>query len=246
MLHLLPFEALPWNDGFLGQSIAVVYLPAASMIARAGDRPSRGHVVVVSAADGGAARGLAPLRHASREARAVATAHPVEWTTWLTGDEATLEGLSRAAREPFGVLHVTAHAVLDPETGPRILLAPGPDGAPGILDLSSLNRLPASPALAVLSACETGRGELVGGEGVLGLVRALTLAGTRQVVASLWTVDDERSTRLMAAFHRALGQGLAPSRALQAARREMLADGFVHPFYWSGFVLYGSDSVPAQ
>jgi len=246
-LYLVPFEALPDENGFLGASRAVTYLPAASMLAlTAGPSTAAGKVVVVNADDGRTRLDLAPLRHAGDEARRVMASYADDRAILLSGADASLERLVEVARPPFEVLHLTSHAVLDPELGPRVLLAGGSDDAPAALDVESLNDLPASPRLAVLSACETARGELVGGEGVLGLVRALTLRGTPQVVASLWTVDDELSVTLMGRLHENLADGQPPTQALLEARRAMLADGFVHPFYWSGFVLYGADPGPSQ
>lgn len=246
-LYLVPFEALPFENGFLGLSRAVVYLPAASMLALAPERAATpGRVVVVNADDGQERSGLAPLRHAGDEAQRVMASYPGDRATLLSGADASLDRLAEVTRLPVDVLHLTSHAVLDPELGPRVLLAGGTEDSPAALDVESLDRLPASPRLAVLSACETARGELVGGEGVLGLVRALTLHGTPQVVASLWTVDDELSATMMGLFHQNLAAGQPPAQALLEARRTMLADRFVHPFYWSGFVLYGADPVPSQ
>ena len=124
--------------------------------------------------------------------------------------------------------------------GPRIALHSSADQE-GWLDADALETLPAAPRLVILSACDTARGELVGGEGILGLVRAFTLAGSRQVVASLWKVDDERTSAFMGGLHRELRDGSRPSEALMRARRDLLAQGFEHPFYWAGLALYGSD-----
>jgi CHAT domain-containing protein len=246
-LYRVPFEALPLEDGFLGLSHTVVYLPAASLLTLAPERSAPlGQVVVVNADEGQEPFGLAPLRHAAEEARSVTASYASGRATLLSGADASLDRLAEVTRRPVDVLHLTSHAVLDPEVGPRVLLAGGSDDSPSALDVASLGRLPASPRLAVLSACETASGELVGGEGVLGLVRALTLHGTPQIVASLWTVDDELSATMMGLFHRSLAAGSPPAEALLEARRAMLADGFVHPFYWSGFVLYGIDPVYSQ
>jgi len=105
-----------------------------------------------------------------------------------------------------------------------------------------------------LSACETGLGEVAGGEGLLGLQRAFQVAGARSVVASLWKVPDIQTQNLMARFYENLWRkGLTPRAALRAAQLEMLREGHrrsivplpadapkpdrVPPFYWAAFVL---------
>jgi CHAT domain-containing protein/Tfp pilus assembly protein PilF len=115
------------------------------------------------------------------------------------------------------------------------------------LDLSSVE-------LAVLSACETGLGEVAGGEGLLGLQRAFQVAGARSVVASLWTVDDEATRALMARFYENLWRhGQPPGEALRQAQLSMLRGSLwrgslkreaakpksdrLPPVYWAAFVL---------
>lgn len=245
-LHLLPFEALlrrlpePGRPlDFLGASHAIEYLPAAAFLAPTmGD--AGGPVLLVTAASGRADLDLAPLRHAAAEARAVASAYPGDRVERLEGSEASPSRVLAALSRGPGILHITAHGLLDPAEGPRIVLhdAEGERSWLGVEDLAGLN---ASPRLVILSACDTARGELVGGEGILGLVRSFTLAGSRQIVASLWVVDDARAASIMGRVHRELSRGTTPSRALRAARRDALRDGFTHPFYWAGLVLYGSD-----
>jgi CHAT domain-containing protein len=118
--------------------------------------------------------------------------------------------------------------------------------------------------LAVLSACETGLGQVQRGQGVLGLQRALQLAGVRTAVTSLWKVDDRATQALMARFHRNLWQErLGKLRALREAQLWMLEEGWKHPelelrsglvrppgpklqegdgvspFFWATFVLSG-------
>jgi CHAT domain-containing protein len=97
--------------------------------------------------------------------------------------------------------------------------------------------------LVVLSACETGLGEVAGGEGILGLQRAFQVAGVRSTVASLWKVDDDATRRLMTAFYRHLwSQRQGALEALRSAQRELLrepAGPFRSPYYWGAFVLSG-------
>lgn len=106
------------------------------------------------------------------------------------------------------------------------------------LDLSSVD-------LAVLSACDTGLGAVQTGEGVVGLRRALQIAGARSLVLSLWPVDDETTNRWMSALYVGLLQeGLDPAEATRRAGLAVLkaaraAGRGAHPFYWAAFVATG-------
>ena len=96
----------------------------------------------------------------------------------------------------------------------------------------------------VLSACETGRGEKVRGEGLVGLTRALQGAA-RSVVATHWKVADESTASLMVSFHEKLRKGLAKDEALRRAMAETAAKpGTGHPFYWAAFFLTGDADQP--
>jgi CHAT domain-containing protein/Tfp pilus assembly protein PilF len=94
--------------------------------------------------------------------------------------------------------------------------------------------------LVVLSACDTGVGEVKNGEGVYGLRRALALAGAESQVMSLWRVSDDDAPELMAAYYRALQRGQGRSAALRQAQLQTLKSrDRRHPFYWAGFIQSG-------
>jgi CHAT domain-containing protein len=95
--------------------------------------------------------------------------------------------------------------------------------------------------LVVLSACETGLGKEVKGEGLVSLTRAFMYAGTPSVVASLWKVADLSTAELMTRFYRHLKDGkLSKAEALRQAQLELIQEGrFDHPYFWSPFVLIG-------
>ena len=100
--------------------------------------------------------------------------------------------------------------------------------------------------LVVLSACETGVGEAVIGDGVYGLRRALAIAGARTQLLSLWKVDDEATGTLMKTFYGELAAGAPKDVSLQRAQLRLLSDGtHSHPFYWAAFALSG-DRGPLQ
>jgi CHAT domain-containing protein len=245
-LHRLPFGTLPQKDAdqsaprFVAESYAILYLPAASFLT--GQRVTRvGDVVVLAAASAQPALGLAGLSAAATEVESIRGSYPHSALHILEDGAATHAGLQAALDGPVRVLHIAGHAVLDPTAGPQVVLSADTPEGYRLLTIEEILGLAPTPPLVVLSACETGEGELVGGEGILGLVRAFRLAGSEQTVASLWKADDAAAASLMGAFHARLQRGEAPSRALAQARRELLAGGFVHPFRWGAFVLYGAD-----
>jgi CHAT domain-containing protein len=101
--------------------------------------------------------------------------------------------------------------------------------------------------LAVLSACETGRGSVMAGEGLVGMSWAFLAAGTRTTVVSQWKVDSASTTDTMLAFHRNLkpvldsGQEMGRARSLQKAMlATMRTPERRHPYYWAGFVMIGN------
>jgi CHAT domain-containing protein len=120
-----------------------------------------------------------------------------------------------------------------------LLLAPDAehDGILTALDVFRL-RLPAD--LAVLSACSTGGGRAVAGEGVVGLTRAFLFAGPLRVVVSLWDVDDEATAELMKRFYGAWKAGEPAADALRAAQEHVRSrPDWSHPRYWAAWALWG-------
>ncbi|MGH9961085.1 MAG: CHAT domain-containing protein, partial [Pyrinomonadaceae bacterium] len=105
-------------------------------------------------------------------------------------------------------------------------------------EIFNLN-LPAE--LVVLSACQTGLGEEIKGEGLVGLTRGFMYAGARRVVVSLWNVNDRATAELMQRFYRGmLREKLTPAASLRRAQAEMFRhQQWRSPYYWSAFVLQG-------
>lgn len=116
------------------------------------------------------------------------------------------------------------------------LPAEAEDGLLTAEDVTGLDLL--DTELVVLSACETGLGEVRIGEGVFGLRRAFVLAGARRLVMSLWKVPDQHTQELMVAFYRDLLEGRAVPEALRLAQRAM-RDRYRHPYYWGAFIYQG-------
>jgi CHAT domain-containing protein len=112
------------------------------------------------------------------------------------------------------------------------------DGILTALEAAGLNLW--GTKLVVLSACDTGVGEVKNGDGVYGLRRALVLAGSETQMMSLWPVSDIGTRELMTSFYRNLKAGMGRSAALRDVQLKMIADPKrAHPFYWASFILSG-------
>ena len=214
----------------------------------------------------------AALAGARREAEAVAHREGVPARTGQEASEAAFKGQAPGAR----ALHLATHGFVgavplgagtarivtrSPQDvlGDCGLVLAGANGGgegreDGILTALEVLGLDLGRAdLVVLSACDTGRGQVNASEGVYGLKRSFLAAGARQVVFSLWPVSDRGTLALMSRFYEHLGRGLGPSEALRAARLELLRgdpilleeglaeepEEFQGPFYWAPFAVVG-------
>jgi CHAT domain-containing protein len=146
----------------------------------------------------------------------------------------------------YRYLHFATHGLLDserPGLSSLVLSLVDERGAPrdGFLRAHEVYNLKLSAELVTLSACETGLGKAVWGEGLLGLTRGFMYAGAPRVLVSLWSVNDHATAELMARFYRKLlAEGLPPAAALRAAQIEMWKQPrWSAPFYWAGFTLQG-------
>lgn len=144
------------------------------------------------------------------------------------------------------IIHFSTHGLLDslrPELSGLVLSLVDERGQPveGFLRLHEIYNMRLNADMVVLSACQTGLGKEVRGEGLIGLVRGFMYAGAPRVVASLWKVDDAATATLMKRFYRGvLQEKLSPAAALRAAQLEMLGKKhWQSPYYWGAFVLQG-------
>jgi CHAT domain-containing protein len=232
-LHYLPFHAFHDGRQFLLEGHELSYLPGASVLRYCREaRPAASGLAAFGYSFGGR------LPHAVDEARLV---------TQHLGGEAFLEEAVTTARLQAAlpgrrVLHLATHGDFRPDNPLFSGLALS-DGWLTTLDIFGLH-LDAS--LVTLSACQTGRSVIGGGDELMGLMRAFLYAGSASLVLSLWSVEDRSAAEIMDHFYRHLAEGWTKSAALRSAQLRVLraGDGLrSHPYYWAPFVLVGDPGL---
>jgi len=193
----------------------------------------------------------APLPASGTEAAAIGRLYGVEPLTVGAATEAAV----RARIERADVIHLATHGYLHPVrpmSSGVLLAAPAREPAIGETDNDGAlqawevySQIKLQAELVVLSACETGRGQNVRGEGIVGMTRALQYAGARSIVASQWKVADASTSTLMIHLHRKLRQGAAKDEALRQAMAVVQRNpATAQPYYWAAFFLTGDPDNP--
>jgi CHAT domain-containing protein len=146
----------------------------------------------------------------------------------------------------YRIVHLATHGVMDlqhPELSGVLLSMVDKNGKEknGYLGLNEIYNLNWPAELVVLSACETGIGKEIKGEGLITLTRGFMYAGAARVVASLWKVNDRATAELMAEFyHQMIVNRTTPAAALRTAQLKLSRQQrWQNPHFWAGFVLQG-------
>ena len=237
-LWQLPFQALQDSQGrYVIEQRAVFYAPSLNVLRemltlrRQGPKPNT-RVLAVGATD---------LAATGREVNGLKSIYGAANTTVYVGSQADEDKvLAEASR--YGVLHLATHGVFrdrNPMSSYLVLAKAGKAEA-GQLEARDLMGLNLHAGMVVLSACETGRGSVGGGEGLIGMSWALFVAGSPATIASQWRVDSASTSELMLDFHTRVHDTGNKAKAMQqAALALMKKPEYRHPFYWSGFVVMG-------
>jgi len=120
-----------------------------------------------------------------------------------------------------------------------LTLVDQPANKDGFLRMSEVMAMTLNADIVALTACQTGVGKHLSGEGVMSMGRAFQYAGARSIIMSLWSVAESSSVDLVARFFKYLKEGKSKLEALRLAREEIRKDGYDHPFYWAPFILVG-------
>ncbi len=238
-LRGIPFAALQDRESgrFLVERLAVAVAPGLALTdLRALDRT---HARTLRAGLTRPVQGFRPLPHVAEELAAIGStfggASLVDGAFVRDAFTAAVES------EPWGIVHIASHARIAGREEEAFLLTW--DDRLGMQDLAELLRAtdvrPVPLELLTLSACETAVGD---GRAALGLAGTAVRAGARSTLATLWTIDDRASARLVSRFYTHLSTpGISRAESLRRAQLELLDDGRLgHPVYWSAFVLIGS------
>jgi CHAT domain-containing protein len=237
-LWQVPFQALESSDGRpLIASSALTYTPSATVLAgilkhRASAPPLRDRRMLLMSYG---------VEGADEETREIAQLYGNTRADVLTG-AAARESVFKSRAAGYGAIHIAAHGRFD-DTSPMysgISLAKDGD-EDGRLEAWELMNMDLHASLVVLSACETARGAINPGEGLIGMTWALFVAGAPATVAGNWEVDSKATRELMTGLHRRLRDGLSPAAALRDSALKLMAQpAYRHPFYWASFSVFGA------
>lgn len=173
--------------------------------------------------------------------------------TILTGDVLLAENATEAEfkinASKRQILHLAMHTILDddkPMLSAMVFSQSGDTIEDDLLHAYEIYGMQLPAEMAVLSACETGIGKIIKGEGIMSLARAFHYAGCKNIVMTTWQAEDYASQQLMERFYQHLGEGLGKADALRQAKLDMLSEtDRSNPFFWAPFVLIG-DNEPLQ
>lgn len=262
ILYYLPFEALAPKPGrYLVEDYTIGYAPSVSVFASL--RPARAGRAYDLLAYGDPAFSpsaaaqvqgvyrsagilLSPLPNTRTEVREIGALFPRDKRTLRLGEEATEAGLKAEKLGSYRLIHFATHAVIDERAPARsgiVLSLVNTGKEDGILRASEIVNLDLNADLVTLSACQTGLGKVVRGEGMIGLTRAVLSAGSSRVLVSLWEVSDLATPALMKSFYARLAAGQSVAGALREAKIAMIHSDRParrDPHFWAPFVVSGA------
>ena len=186
-----------------------------------------------------------PLVYASKEIKSISRLFKKNSKKIFLKEKATERNIKNLKLSDFKIIHFATHGLLDGENWWRTALLLSPEKITiedGFLQIRELFNLELNSDLVVLSACQTARGKLEKGEGIIGLGKAFFYAGTRSIISTLWEINDKSTAQFMKYFYQLLADGKPKGEALRLAKLKFINSKYEHPFYWASFVLYGDYS----
>ncbi|MCP3978637.1 MAG: CHAT domain-containing protein [bacterium] len=248
-LHYVPFEALRRDGRSLIEDHEIVSVPSVTVLDLLRDTPGStapaGFLGVGDPIPSSEDTRFGPLPFSRQALGRIAGLFPDERTAVVTGKQANRQRVLNELERDYRLVHFATHGWLDDDTpkyyGLRLSSTAG-DGSGDFLTLNDIFGLRLTSDLVVLSACRSGLGEQLRGEGLVGLTRAFLYAGARSLVVSLWNVNDRSTAELMEAFYRELATGRSIPAALRHAKLGFIRSevpALRRPYRWAPFVLIG-------
>lgn len=183
------------------------------------------------------------LKYSGLELKEISTLFAKSKQKIFKREYASKEQLKNNNLTEYKIIHFATHSLINdknPGLSSIVLSSRENPNEVDLLQMEEISNLKLNSDLVTLSACETGLGELIHGEGIVGLNRAFFCAGTSAVLMSLWAVNDQASCQLMERFYRHLKSSESIMDALRKVKLEMIDSGVLsHPYYWAGFIVSG-------
>ncbi len=187
---------------------------------------------------------LSELPYARVEVEQISRLYPKEKTSIFIGKDASESNAKTMRLDEFPTVHLASHGLIDEERPQlsSVVLNAGSPQEDGYLTMREVFELKLNADLVVLSACKTGLGKQIRGEGVTGLARAFFCAGASSILVSLWNVNDRSTADFMTDFYsNYIQRKMSKTASLKEARLKMIrGKKYSHPYYWSPFILIGS------
>jgi CHAT domain-containing protein len=248
---------------YLARDFEIRYVPSVSVFSLFAQRDLNGqeiqHKQLLAFADPAFGKGsqasssirewvgtLGALPYTRPEVQGIASLYPSDQTNVFIGSQATEKNLKSLDLQQYKYIHFASHGLIDeqkPQFSALILSPDAKNEEDGFLTAREVFDLKLNADLVVLSACKTGLGKRIRGEGVTGLSRAFLCAGAPSVLVSLWNVYDHSTAEFMKDFYQSLEeQKMNKADALREARLKMMKTSkYSHPYYWAPFVLIGNN-----
>ena len=243
LLYYFPFETLISGDNWLINDIDISYAPSISSLRSLkgrytkADLKNRLDLIAFGNPEN-------KIEYSAVEIQKIQAFFPPRKRATFTGKAASEKSLKSRNLKEYKIIHFAAHGIIDDQKPGRssVVLSAGDDSPEdGNLQAREIYNLALRADLVTLSACESGLGRFIRGEGIEGLNRAFFYAGASSVLMSLWAVNDQAGAYLMERFYYYLTSSSSIASALQKAKIDMIqSKEYSHPYFWAPFIVAGN------
>jgi len=239
VLHYVPFAALKNNNTFLIDEFKINYLPSSALMVNNGMNKIAHGQSILALGNPNIGNSKYELPYAEEEVKELGRLF--KNSKILIKDNASKENLLKFGND-YRYIHIASHGKFieeNPMESGLMLAGQSFIDSSDRLTVKDLYSIKLNADLVTLSACETGLGKVTSGDDVLGLVRGFMFAGAKNIISTLWAIDDEATKKLMVVFYKQLNSGATHSVALRIAQLQLKKE-YPNPKYWAAFELTGS------